>query len=181
MSEAVKPGLDAALTALAPERDAPAREGEQLSLLPAQAAKAAQFDGLAGTAVAAEARRGPGRPKGAKNRSTQEWRDYLLAQGSSPLLQLLRVANANPIELATVLGCKPLEALDRILAAADKLAPYLHQKMPVALEGGPQNLVQLVIQGNPELAGAFTGAPVVDGEPVTIEIEGNQGVDDGEA
>lgn len=173
--EGGKPGLDAALAAVEIGA-APPAVGEQLSLLPGQAVKAAAFDGLARPEPE---RSGPGRPKGSKNRSTQEWRDYLLAQGSSPLLQLLKVANANPIELAAILGCKPIEALDRIIAASDKLAPYLHQKMPVAVEGmDGRGLVQIVIQGMPDLAGAFGGAPVVEGEAVTLEIEGNQGVDD---
>lgn len=45
-----------------------------------------------------------GRPKGAKNRSTEQWRDYILARYRSPLVALAEMWSRTPAQLAADLG-----------------------------------------------------------------------------
>ncbi len=53
-------------------------------------------------------RRGPGRPKGSKNRSTEEVRKFLLDRYRHPVLGLFDIASTAPEDLAKLLV--PLEA-----------------------------------------------------------------------
>lgn len=86
----------------------------------------------------AEGPRGPGRPPGAINRSTREVKEWLERKYRSPLIGLAEIgAGASLDELlsraktiAQQLGCKPIEALKVISDAAERLAPYMHSKMP---------------------------------------------------
>lgn len=97
--------------------------------------------------------RGPGRPPGAKNKSTDEWSRYILSRYRSPLIALAEIASATPHRLADELSrhltgdkrVTELQALELIVKAAEKLAPYLHQKQPLALDGGGAGLLQIVI------------------------------------
>jgi hypothetical protein len=104
---------------------------------------------------AARGKSGPqgGRPKGARNRSTQEWRQYLLGRYRSPLVFLLEAYSRTPAELAAQLGLykyhegklvrgadgEPVletgEAFKRQVEAAVAALPYLHQRLPIAIEG----------------------------------------------
>lgn len=118
-----------------------------------------EAEGLAGE------KRGRGRPAGAVNRATKEFRDFVLSTHRSPLVTLARLQAQDPVELARQLGCKPLEALDRILRAAEGLAPFLHGKQAVEDKDG--NVVLPVIQlADPRLflagAAAEEGGPVID-------------------
>lgn len=107
-----------------------------------------------------------GRPAGARNKSTEEWRRYLLSRYPSPLVGLIEVYSRNPADLARELGLyqqgevlRETESgrIERVLladesrpdiAAAFKLQmeamqaalPYLHQRQPLAVEakGGAQ-------------------------------------------
>lgn len=121
-------------------------------------------------AALAPARSGPqgGRPKGARNRSTEEWRRYLLSRYQSPLVGLAEIWSRSPADLARELGLykfhegelvlarrlnpdgseafntdgEPL--FDPVLATGEAAAmqlqarvaalPYLHQKLPQAIE-----------------------------------------------
>jgi len=110
-------------------------------------------------------KRGRGRPAGAVNRLTKEFRDFILSNHRSPLVTLARLQAQDPVELAARLGCKPLEALDRILRAAEGLAPFLHGKQAVEDKDG--NAVLPVIQlADPRLfmagAAAEEGGPLLD-------------------
>jgi len=118
-----KAGVRAEIAAAASEAVAAGRaDGEQLSLLmppiPAVDAKGRKFD-VAAMAAGAEARRGPGRPRGAENRATKELRRYLLERGTNPAEWLVRWLAIRPDELAKYLGCTVLEAFreQRIVAA----------------------------------------------------------------
>lgn len=91
--------------------------------------------------------RGPGRPAGARNKATLEWRDYLLQRYGSALIGLAEIAARSPADLALELGCKPLEAFDRQLKALIELAPYEHGKMPVEVK--ISSTVPLLILGDP--------------------------------
>ena len=102
-------------------------------------------------------KRGAGRPAGSKNRSTEEWRNYLFARYRSPLIGMAEIANRDVLELARELRfetdtrkAKPEELLELLkvqLACRDKLAPYLHSKMPMAIEAGEHGLINLTIGG----------------------------------
>lgn len=141
-------GLDPAGTA--------ARAAEQLALLPTPAA-------------VEEARepRGPGRPPGARNRSTSEWVDYIANRYRDPRL-FLAEAYSRPAEgLARELGCTRLEAFQLQVKAAEGLLPYMAQKQPAAIQisaAGEISLVLVAPQATLEASG-----------DTAIVIEQNQG------
>ena len=95
------------------------------------------------------ARIGPGRPAGAGNRATREWVRHLIDKHGSPLERLLEIA-AQPLEeLRVELSCTKMEAFDRRLTALKEALPYLHQKLPQAIqvEGAPLMAVQIAVSG----------------------------------
>lgn len=77
--------------------------------------------------------RTPGRPKGARNRSTEEWRKYILSKHKSPLAFLAGVYSQDIKELRREIDCDLLEAFKLQLSAAQAALPYLHQKQPLAI------------------------------------------------
>jgi hypothetical protein len=111
-------------------------DGPQLDMLPL-GNKAAEKN----LAVA----RGRGRPPGAKNKNTEQWRDYILSRYSSPLEALAFTVSMPLDELAKTLSCPKVEAFKIQMMAATQLAPYLHQKMPLALDTGNAGLVHLTL------------------------------------
>ncbi|MDI1227368.1 MAG: hypothetical protein PSY14_06775 [bacterium] len=118
--------------------------------------------------------RGRGRPPGAKNKNTEQWRDYLLSRYSSPLEGLAFTASMDVAELSKSLSCTKLEAFKLQLMAMRELAPYVHQKMPIALEAGAGGLISLVINANAAAAAAGpANAPVVI-EMLNTKPEQNQ-------
>lgn len=88
-----------------------------------------------------------GRPLGAKNKSTEAWREYLLSRYVSPLIGMAEIAGRPPGDLARELGCPVVEAFKLQIVCLRELAPYLHSKMPIALDAGPNGLIQLAIHG----------------------------------
>ena len=151
------------------------------------------------TPQAAEARRGRGRPKGARNRRTAEMLEFLERLGyEPPMLKLARIAAADTRTMATALGCRKLEAFDRQQRALEALLPYWHQKLPQALEVDSRGVTALFL-GVPPAGGGEPGemlsgthiarmiglAEPDGGEPVSAigaaavpigEIAGNQGL-----
>jgi len=81
----------------------------------------------------------PGRQAGSVARHTAQWRDRMLAKYRSPLIVLAETYSRPTDELARDLGCSRADAFALQMKAADQLAPYLHSKMPTAvqLEGAP--------------------------------------------
>lgn len=134
-----------------PRDPVPGQAQEQMPL-PLRKTGAAQAD--ANEVLAAEgAGRGPGRPKGAKNKNTEAWRNYLLHRYESPLVALAEVYSRPVAELAADLGLKArptyeqaLELMKIQLQCAKELAPYVHQKQPMAVEASGDGLMQLIIQ-----------------------------------
>lgn len=120
-----------------------------------------------------------GRPNGARNRSTEEWREFLLNQHRSPLQTLLEIANM-PLELLEArLGYlgkdkTKLDLLKVQIDAAQACLPYLHQKQPQAVELGDGTLPILLLGG--EVASVEGGQiKTIDGEEITfLEIEEKQ-------
>lgn len=137
-------------------------------------------DGVGDLAEGAEAPRGRGRPPGSRNKATDEWVRFLSTRYPSPLIGLAEVACASPHDLAAEMQCSPLEALDRIQQARRDLAPYLHQKLPQAIElPGGENLMTLVFNlGSGGSSAAIEAGPPRT-EPLTaddLKALENQGV-----
>lgn len=93
-----------------------------------------------------------GRPAGSVARSTAEWQRYMLTRYRSPLVVLAETYSRPLADLAEELGCTKLEAFDRQLRAAADLAPYLHSKMPVAMQVDSAPMVPVVLSVSPEMA-----------------------------
>lgn len=77
---------------------------------------------------------------------------------------------SRPVDvLAAELGCDRLEAFRMQLSAAEKLAPFVHAKQPVAIQIDPSGVVKLIIEtAAPELAGD-PGDDDDDGAGLVIE------------
>jgi|GEM_PF-4273285 len=114
------------------EADRARAEGEQPSLFPAPT----RFSGPRADALnlALREHHGPGRPAGSPNKSTEEWRQFLLGHGVSPLVQMMRWSLMTPTALAAELKCERLEAFDRLKSLWVELAPYTNQQLPRAVE-----------------------------------------------
>jgi hypothetical protein len=115
-----------------------------------------------------------GRPRGAINRKTAEWQAHMLARYRSPLVVMAETYSRPIGELAAALGCTPLEAFQLQLKAATELAPFLHSKMPTAvqLDGAPLAGITLAVTPGIAMAIGLDSAP--------IEILENQDVSEGE-
>lgn len=112
---------------------------------------------------------GPGRPKGSRNRSTRDLVKLIEATGKNPIIGLAEVV-AMPIDaIAATLGCKKIEAAEFWRKCANDLAPYVAQKLPIAIDLPGANAGVLAV---------FMGAAQGD-EPSLDQvfgqlIEGNQ-------
>lgn len=109
-----------------------------------------------------------GRPKGALNKRTTEWAEFLLARYASPLEVLAQIANAKVGELVASLGCTKLEALQEKRFAAIALAPFLHSKQPIGINLENRSIVHLTISDGGEFefgGGAGLTATVIEGKP----------------
>jgi len=126
----------------------------QLPLLPAAPAMPAAGGGGDG------GRRG-GRPKGARNKSTEDFRQYVLARYRSPLIAMAETFSRSVADLARELDCDRLEAFKLQLRAMESLAPYLHQRLPQAVQIENKGLPLLAIgafaQAGGEAAGGLFG------------------------
>lgn len=102
MGDGEKTGIKAALAeTFRPTDPVPGDvQAEQLALLPLS--KVAQADD-AGADLASPAR-GPGRPKGSKNKSTEAWREYLASRYSAPLVALAETYSRRTFDLAVEMG-----------------------------------------------------------------------------
>lgn len=136
----------------------------QLGLLPDR-----DTDGGAGEG----GKRAPGRPQGSVNKRTAEWVEYIETRYRSPLIFLAEAFNRPAIALAAELGCEPLEAFKLQVDAAKNLAPYLHQKQPLAVQVDGKGVVHLILEDpNAPSDGAGRGGAA---EPPMLDIEPIQG------
>lgn len=124
-----------------------------------------------------------GRPKGALNRRTEEFVDYILSQYRSPLIALAETYSRSVDELRVELGCTKLEAFQLQQQAAKELAPYLHQKLPQAVQIDGKGLVALSIVDPAKLVelgvgDGSTGDALAIGGPL-IARPGNAGNSEG--
>lgn len=140
-----------------------------------------------------------GRPRGARNRSTEEWRHYILSRYRSPLVFLMELAARSPADLARDLGLYKYHegklvtaevedqdgtkhrvpvldtgaAFSAQVDAAKAALPYLHQRQPLAIEakGDARGLLVLGDLNVTQAAGMGLTLPLADNEE-------NQGVID---
>lgn len=90
-------------------------------------------------------RGGPGRPRGSKNRTTQDLVRLIEATGRHPVLAMAEIV-ATPIDvIAKTLGCKKLEAAEYHRKVMSDLAPYVAQKLPTAVQISGANAGMLVV------------------------------------
>lgn len=164
-------------------------DGEQLDLLPTrfEGARAEQQRKL----VANQSGAGGGRPPGAQNIATRQFREYMLSRYGHPLEWLARWAMHTPESLAKELSCSTLDAFDRLRMMRTELAPYFAAKMqPVDDNGQAVPLFNLVIGGQNANLGAGGVAPWMtdpevakaieaQAEPRPNESKGNQGLSEG--
>ena len=140
--------------------DGAAAEEEQLSLLdpvlPIEAAEAQERLGpLAGRlAVLQEARRVRGRPKGVKNRRTDDFRRYIMQFGQDPAITLMQIQSTDPevlVERSAAMDPtkKRLsygEAQSLRVRCAETLMPFIHSKQAAVDQNG-ETVAPLIIAG----------------------------------
>lgn len=161
-------GIAAVLDQADPTASAPAEDAEQLDLLGLPAVRPGHQ---------VEAYRGRGRPPGSRNRRTVEWATYLLGKYASPLEVLAQIATAPVDALVGQLGCSPIEALGEKRLAAIALLPFLHSRMPIAVDVTDRRVVQLTIVDAAVAAESGTDLGLT---ARVVEVLENQGVDDGD-
>lgn len=96
-----------------------------------------------------------GRPAGSVARATAEWRAMLLRRYRSPLIGMAETFNRPVADLARELGCTIYEAFQLQMRAMTELAPYLHGKMPTALQLDGAPTVAVGIALTPQMAAAI--------------------------
>lgn len=117
-------------------------------------------------------KRGRGRPKGSKNKRTEDWTEYLLNNYRSPLIMFAETYSRPTAALALELCCTLEEAFKIQMDAAKQLAPYVHQKLPQAIEiEGDKGLINLTMVVSDAYAAvqSNTGLKIIDAEIVEIE------------
>lgn len=149
-----------------------------------------------------------GRPAGARNRTTEEWRRFLLGKYRSPLVFLLEAYSRTPAELAEQLQLykfhegklvtQPIidaagrvmldesghELRQPVLATGDAAAiqvqaaiaalPYLHQKLPMALDiKSPERGVVVIGELTQTILHNLGGLPIADDEQNQKVIDGS--------
>lgn len=163
----LKAAVEEALAGHAPEADP-----EQLALLPLAPAPGEQL-GEGGQVV----RRGPGRPAGARNKSTLAMLEYLQSRYQSPLVALAETYSRPVEELARDLACDREDAFKVQVEAMKASLPYWHQKQPMAVQIDSKGTVTLVIESASPLAEGGQpgdGAVVIEGTIAETEDEENQ-------
>lgn len=124
-----------------------------------------------------------GRPLGSRNKSTEQWRQYLLGRYVHPVEALLQIASRSPRELAEELELfqreaetgaikrdargQPLlqhdalqKAFDRQQAALVAAAPYLMQRQPLAVAITERRVGKMTMVFGHAGSGSHSIAPV---------------------
>jgi len=129
-------------------------------------------------------RSGPGRPRGSVNRTTRDLVRLIEATGRHPILAMAEIV-ATPIDvIARTLGCKKIEAAEYHRKVMSDLAPYVAQRLPLAVQISGANAGMLVINmggpvGEAELTGLAMALAAHQG--VAIEHEENQALNEADA
>ncbi len=127
----------------------------------------------------------PGRPKGARNRSTRDLVKLIEATGRHPILAMAEIV-ATPIDvIARTLGCTKLEAAEYHRKVVSDLAPYVAQKLPTAVQVQGADAGMLVINLGGLAGGGDGGHRALGGQLVDLsaadpDSEENQALSGGE-
>ena len=127
----------------------------------------------------------PGRPKGARNRTTRDLVKLIEATGRHPILAMAEIV-ATPIDvIAKTLGCTKLEAAEYHRKVTSDLAPYVSQKLPTAVQVQGADAGMLVINlgglaGTGEGGLRALGGQLVDLTAADPGSEENQALSDGD-
>lgn len=143
---------------------APAPEPEQIDLEDLLGLPKAPVS--PGSAPGGEPRRG--RPPGSRNRRTVQWCEFILRRYASPLEVLAQMTVAPIDELRAALGCTALEAFQEKRHAATALAPFLHQRQPLALNITERKVVYLTITTEKPDGRSAGDAVTLDAEVIPI-------------
>lgn len=119
-----------------------------------------------------------GRPPGAINRRTERVAEYLLSKYPDPLEGLMQMASLGIEEMCAALGCTRMEAFQELRLCRLAALPFVHRRMPQAIDLTNHNVVHLSIQtGASGAPGAGDGGVTILGG--LVDIEENQEVSDG--
>lgn len=116
----------------------------------------------------------PGRPPGAMNRRTADVAEFVLSQVRDPLLVLAKMAEMGVEEIQAALGCSRLEAWQEKRHAAAAALPYLHRRMPLAVDVTTRTPVYLTITDGEARVSVAEEAAFVD----VVEYQQVSGGDD---
>lgn len=117
-------------------------------------------------------KRGPGRPRGSKNRRTEAVVGFLLSQGRHPLLVMMEAYSRSPAELLALIGIMEpdpdqlMEAFKLQMRMAEAVAPYVAQRLPQAVQIDAQAGVTISFEGVslPARGGEAGNSPAIEGE-----------------
>lgn len=98
-----------------------------------------------GQSKVAHVNRGPGRPKGARNKRTERTVAWLMSKHRDPRECLLAVTDMHPADLAHLLGCSFHEAVQEQRLCASVVLPYVAQRQPLAIDVTNKSVVYLTI------------------------------------
>jgi hypothetical protein len=126
-----------------------------------------------------QVKRPGGRPPGAMNKTTKDWVSFMRAHYRSPLLFLADTMSANTFDLAEAIrrhdraaGVKREVSVLDVLAvqrsAAENLAPYLHRKQPIAVDGGEDKPLPTILQVT--LGAGLAGQSAVAEALIPLEV-----------
>lgn len=151
--------------------------GEQLPMFPVPVRARGSERARRGMQREAERRAAPGRPEGAENLVTRDFRRWVLSRGVSPLVWLMRYALMPPEILANELGCTKLEAFRELKSINEALAPYLHSRLAFVDDtGAAVPLLQMVLAGQASAPGEPGMTPWAAREALALGNQQNQGV-----
>lgn len=180
---------DAIRSAKALVEQAREREAEQLDLLgvpdPEDIVQARETLGrkAGALAVLAEARK-RGRPKGVRNKRTDEFRKYILGFGQHPAITLMQIQNTpaevlversaavDPAKRRMTLG----DAEQLRTRCAESLLPYIEGKMPVKVDMSFSGVADLFIEGVTHTSEEMADILDADFAPVDDDIDGERGL-----
>ncbi|OAN50685.1 hypothetical protein A6A05_11815 [Magnetospirillum moscoviense] len=118
-----------------------------------------------------------GRPKGSRNRRTKEMVEYLQHRYRDPLEGAFATFSRSAADLAAELGCTKLEAFDRQAHCMALALPYVHSKMPVAVNVQGDLPMLVLADVGQALASMAPAGQVIDHGPladvVAVDIGGD--------
>ena len=116
-----------------------------------------------------------GRPAGARNRRTDDFRKYISKFGQHPAVTLMQIQSMPPLELIELsLEIDPSkrrmtlhEAMSLKARCAETLLPYMESKQPVAVDMTFNHLPDLIIEGLTHTS--YDVRTILDAEPLPFD------------